>query len=272
MNSDDDVLSVLLEHLPDAVYLKDAQHRFIRISRTLASWYGLKSPAQAVGKMDADFLGRDFAKTSDEADAEIMRSGVPRIGLEEKRVWPDGRVTWTSTSRIPVRDAAGAVVGLLGIFTEISPLLQAQKETRRVEALYRSLVDSLPQCFFQKDLQGRVAFANRRYCLTLGKSLKELIGKTDFDLFPQKLARKYREDDAHVLQTGVVLDTVEAHTPPGKRTMFVRVIKTPMYDAEQRAIGVQGIFWQVPSANAAGPKPAKKRAKKPATKKSVRRR
>jgi two-component system, sensor histidine kinase and response regulator len=262
MNSADDVLNVLLEHLPDAVYLKDAQQRFIRISRTLASWYGLKSPAAAVGKTDAEFLGRDFAKTSDEADADIMRSGIPKIGLEEKRVWPDGRVTWTSTSRVPVRDATGVVVGLLGIFTDISPLLQAQKETRRAEALYRSLVDSLPQCFFQKDLQGRVAFANRRYCLTLGKSLKELVGKTDFDLFPQKLARKYREDDAHVLQTGVVLDTVEAHTPPGKRTMFVRVIKTAMYDAEQRAVGVQGIFWQVPSEKAPEMKPAAKRTKK----------
>jgi two-component system, sensor histidine kinase and response regulator len=268
MNSDADVLSVLLEHLPDAVYLKDAQQRFIRISRTLAGWYGLKNPAQAVGKTDADFLGRDFAKTSDEADAEIMRSGIPKIGQEEKRVWPDGRVTWTSTSRLPIRDAAGAVVGLLGIFTEISPLLQAQKETRRAEALYRSLVDSLPQCFFQKDLQGRVAFANRRYCLTLGRSLKELIGKTDFDLFPEKLARKYREDDAHVLQTGVVLDTVEAHTPPGKRTHFVRVIKTAMYDAEQRAVGVQGIFWEVPPDKAAAPAESKKkpRAKKKARK------
>ena len=258
MNSDNDVLGALLEHLPDAVSLKDAQHRFVRVSRTMASWYGLKSPAQAVGKTDADFLGRDFARTSDEADAEIMRSGVPRVGQEEKRIWPDGRVTWTSTSRVPVRDAAGAVVGLLSIFTEISPLLQARKETRRAEALFRTLVDSMPQCFFQKDLQGRVAFANRRYCLTLGRTLKELVGKTDFDLFPEKLARKYREDDAHVVQTGRVLDTVEAHTPPGKRTMFVRVIKTPMYDAEQRAVGVQGIFWEVPPEKAPAEKPAKK--------------
>ncbi|HEX7901301.1 MAG TPA: PAS domain-containing protein [Planctomycetota bacterium] len=258
MNSDDDVLGALLEHLPDAVYLKDAQHRFVRVSRTMASWYGLKSPAQAIGKTDADFLGRDFARTSDESDAEIMRGGIPRVGQEEKRVWPDGRVTWTSTSRVPLRDGTGAVVGLLAIFTEISPLLQAKKETRRAEALFRTLVDSMPQCFFQKDLQGRVAFANRRYCLTLGKTLKELVGKTDFDLFPEKQARKYREDDAHVVQTGRVLDTVEAHTPPGKRTLFVRVIKTPMYDTEQRAVGVQGIFWEVPPEKPPEPKPAKK--------------
>jgi two-component system sensor histidine kinase/response regulator len=188
--------------------------------------------------------------------------------VEEKLVWPDGRVTYTTTTRIPLRDQSGAVIGTLGIFRDIGPHLQARKEIRRAEALYRSLVDNLPQSFFRKDLEGRVTFANRQYCTIAGKTLKELIGKTDFDLFPEHLARKYREDDARVVQTGIAFDTVEAHKPHGKGIIYVRVVKTPVYDSDQRAVGVQGIFWEVPpeiqNRSKAAPKAAAKAKKKPA--------
>jgi PAS domain S-box-containing protein len=266
--SDGELLHILLEQLPDAVYFKDTESRYIRINRTLATWYGLKTTEEAVGKTDASFFSPEFARTSDEAEQEILKTGIPRVDVEEKLVWPDGRLIYTSTTRLPLRDSSGAVIGTFGIFRDIGPNLQAKKEIRRAEALYRSLVDSLPQNFFRKDLEGRVTFGNRQYCVTLGKSLKELLGKTDYDLFPEHLARKYREDDARVLQTGQPLDVVEAHQPPGKGIIFVRVVKTPVYDSEQRAVGVQGIFWEVPGRKQAGSgkKAAKARASKPAGK------
>jgi PAS domain S-box-containing protein len=274
--SDGELLHILLEQLPDAIYFKDTESRYIRINRTLAAWYGLKSPEEAAGKTDASFFSPEFARTSDETEQEILKTGIPRVDVEEKLVWPDGRLIYTSTTRLPLRDSTGAVMGTMGIFRDIGPNLQAKKEIRRAEGLYRSLVDSLPQSFFRKDLEGRLSFANRQYCTTIGKPLKELVGKTDYDLFPEHLARKYREDDARVLQTGQALDVVEAHKPPGKDPIFVRVVKTPVYDSEQRAVGVQGIFWEVPGQNldvaakkkapkatkAAKAKPAKKPARK----------
>jgi two-component system sensor histidine kinase/response regulator len=267
-----DLLHILLEQLPDAVYFKDTESRFIRINRTLASWYGLKEPSDAIGKADGDFFSPEFAKSSVEAEQEIMKTGLPAADIEEKLVWPDGRVTYTSTTRIPLRDPSGNVVGTFGIFRDIGPHLQAKKEIRRANALYSSLVDNLPQSFFRKDLEGRVTFGNRQYCSVIGKTLKDLIGKTDFDLFPEHLARKYREDDARVVQTGKTLDVVEAHKPPGKDVIYVRVVKSPVFDSDQRAVGVQGIFWEVPAQSAASPakksKPkSKPRKKKPARKK-----
>ena len=257
--TDSDLIQILLEQLPDAIYFKDVDHRFIRVNRTLASWYGLKDPAEAVGKKDADFFTPELARSNDEAEDEILRTGIPRVDVEEKLVWPDGKVGWTSSTRLPLRDATGAVIGLLGIFRDIGPHLLAKKEIRRSEAMYRTLVDNLPQNFFRKDLEGRVVFANQQYCKTMGKPLKELVGKNDFDFFPEKLARKYREDDARVLQTGVALDVIESHKPPGKDIMYVRVVKTPVLDSDLRAVGVQGIFWEVPAASAEK-KPQKKKS------------
>lgn len=263
---DVEILAALLDHLPEAVCLKDERHRFVRVNRTMADWYGLPDPAAAVGKSEADYFTREIAKAVDEAEREVLQSGSPRTVAEEKRAWPCGRVLWTSTARLPLRNAAGAVTGTLGIIRDIGPELQAQQEVRRAELLYRGLVDGLPQSFFRKDLEGRVTFANRRYCEVLGKKAKDLLGKTDFDLFPEHLARKYREDDLRVLQTGVTLDVVEAHKPPGKKVIHVRVVKTPVYDADKRAIGVQGIFWEVPGqseepATEKAPAPRKKKPK-----------
>src|SRR5947207_8272745 len=136
-----DLLHILLEQLPEAVYFKDTQNRFIKINRTLASWYGVKDPEDAVGKSDADYFSTEFAKASDEVEQDIMKTGVPRVDVEEKLVWPDGRVVWTSTTRIALRDQSGSVIGTFGIFRDIGPHLQARKEIRRAEALYRSLVD-----------------------------------------------------------------------------------------------------------------------------------
>lgn len=266
--TDSELLQTLLENLPDAVGFKDAQGRYLRVNRALASWFGLDDPAKAVGKSDADFFPPEFARTLAAADREILASGEPRLNVEEKLVGPDRRVHWTSSSRVPLDGGQT----LLLLFRDMSGVAQAREEVIRAESLYRSLVENLPQNFFRKDHQGRVVFANRQYCLTLGKSQKELLGKTDFDLFPEKLARKYREDDTRVMQTGVPLDVVEAHQPPGQGVIYVRVIKTPVYDAERKAVGVQGIFWQVAhqsgdTKKVSKKKPTPKTKKAPAKKK-----
>ncbi len=120
-----------------------------------------------------------------------------------------------------------------------------EKELRDSQALYESLVESLPQNIFRKGRDGRVTFGNQRYCESLKRPLADLLGKTDFDLFPHELASKYVADDRHILDTGESLDTIEEHRLPDGRRLFVHVVKTPVYNAENEIIGVQGIFWDV---------------------------
>jgi diguanylate cyclase (GGDEF)-like protein/PAS domain S-box-containing protein len=145
----------------------------------------------------------------------------------------------------PVRDAGGAVVGCAAVAMDITEHRQAERALRDSEALYHDLVETLPQNIFRKDRDGHVTFGNQRYCQVLGKSLAELLGKTDYDLFPRELAEKYRKDDRHVMETGEILDVEEENRPPGQDTMYVRVVKTPVRDSQGNVIGVQGIFWDV---------------------------
>ena len=124
-------------------------------------------------------------------------------------------------------------------------LAAANEELRDSQALYSSLVETLPVNVFRKDLAGRVVFVNRRYCETMGRSLEELLGKTDFDLFPHELAQKYRKDDAAVLATGEGWEDVEDYCTPGGEMIYVHVLKTPVRDAEGNVTGIQGVFWDV---------------------------
>jgi len=129
--------------------------------------------------------------------------------------------------------------------TELGERKRAEQRVRDSEALYHSLVDTLPVSILRKDLKGRVTYGNRGYCEKMGQPLSELIGKTDFDLFPRDLAEKYSKDDDKVVTTGDMFEDIEAHrTGDGKR-IYVHVLKAPVRDAKGAVVGTQVIFWDV---------------------------
>lgn len=122
---------------------------------------------------------------------------------------------------------------------------EERRKRKQSEVLYHSLVENLPQNVFCKDASGRFTFANQRFCRALGKPLAEIIGKTDFDLFPAELARKHEQDDTQLLQTGQMFETVEEHQTPGGEKIYVEVIKTPLCDARGKVVGLQGIYTDI---------------------------
>jgi PAS domain S-box-containing protein len=135
------LLQVLLEHMPDHIYFKDSQSRFIRNSMSQAKALGLNNPSQAIGKSDFDFF--PHAQLSYEKEQEIIRSGTPLIDQEEKVVWPDGKETWVSTTKMPFVDQSGQVVGTFGISRDITERKQAeaafQKAKMELEAANKEL-------------------------------------------------------------------------------------------------------------------------------------
>jgi two-component system, cell cycle sensor histidine kinase and response regulator CckA len=124
-------------------------------------------------------------------------------------------------------------------------LRQSQETLRNSEALYHSLVNHLPQHIFRKDLKGRFTFANDRFCALLGRSLSEIVGKTDRDFYPEASAERYRNDDSAIIKNGVTVERVEEHPGGSGRTLWVQVIKSPLYDSAGQIVGLQGIFWDI---------------------------
>jgi PAS domain S-box-containing protein len=124
------LLQALLDNMPDHIYFKDTQSRFIRNSRSQASLLGLGDPAEAVGKTDFDFF--PHAAKSYAEEQEVMRSGKPLVDFEEWVVWPDGRETWVSTTKMPLRNSDGQTIGIFGISRDITERKRAEQAIRQL--------------------------------------------------------------------------------------------------------------------------------------------
>jgi diguanylate cyclase (GGDEF)-like protein/PAS domain S-box-containing protein len=240
---DQDLLRALMDTLPDLIYFKDLHCRFTRINKAMGRYFGLADPSEVLGKTDFDFYARPQAQIAFDREQEIIRTGQPLFDFEERMVGRDGREVWFSVCKLPLRDADGKIVGTYGLSRDITSHKQQEEKLRHSEALYHSLVESLPQCIFRKDLNLNVVFANQKLCQSLGVTLQELMGKNDFDFYPPELARKYQEDDRWVIKTGKVFETVEEHQDPGKPKQWVHVVKAPIFDFRGYVVGVEGIFW-----------------------------
>jgi sigma-B regulation protein RsbU (phosphoserine phosphatase) len=114
------LLQTLMNSISDTVYFKDTGSRFLMVNRAQAKRLGLTDPQQAVGKSDADFFSSPHACQALADELAIMRTGQPMEGIEESETWPDGSVTWVSTTKMPLRNQAGRIIGTYGISREIT--------------------------------------------------------------------------------------------------------------------------------------------------------
>ena len=178
-----DLLRALLDSAPDAVYFKDRDSKIIRASRALALKFGLTDARLLEGKTDHDLFSREHAETALADERRVIETGVPRLGFTEKETWKDGRVTWALTSKLPLRDAAGKIVGSFGISKDITELKAAQERLEQAEANFRGIVENAVEGIFQTTPDGHYRSANLALAKIYGfDSPRELMAKrTDIE-------------------------------------------------------------------------------------------
>ena len=168
-----------------------------------------------------------------------------RIELEYRILRPDGETRWLRDRIRVLGNESGTPPCIGGIVTDISEQKLAEQALDESHAAFNSLAERLPLNVLRKDLEGRIVFANQNCCRALKRSLAELIGKTDFDLFPEELATKYRQDDLNVVESSQDYRDVEEHQTSDGEARYVEVMKGPVIDAGGMVRGIQCIFWDV---------------------------
>jgi PAS domain S-box-containing protein len=237
------LLQTLLDKFPDPVYFKDAAGRFTRINQSLACYLGLGDPAQAVGKSDFDFFATAHADAAHADEQEVMRTGRPVVSKEEKETWLDGRERWVSSTKIPLHDTQGKVIGTFGISRDITPWKQAEESMASERNLLRLLLDSLPDAVWVKDTEGRYLLANLAHARALGATGPEQVaGKTDLDYLSPEVADSGPADERVLIQSG--RPPLNREAPAMDTTGSRRLPSTsrlPLRDGNGNLVGIMGI-------------------------------
>jgi PAS domain S-box-containing protein/putative nucleotidyltransferase with HDIG domain len=115
---------------------------------------------------------------------------------------------------------------------------------RESETKHRTLVENLPQKVFFKDRNSVYISCNENYARDLKIKSEEITGKTDYDFYPKGLAKKYRQDDKRIIETGGIEQIEEKYIEDGRES-WVQTVKAPVRDEKGNVIGLIGIFWDI---------------------------
>jgi PAS domain S-box-containing protein len=237
------LLRTVIDNLPDAIYVKDTKCRKTVANKEDVHLMGGRSEAEVLGKTDFDFYPPDVAEKFIAIDRSVLETGQPVLHNEASFKNNDGSERWLLTSKIPLKDEQGNIVGLVGIGRDITLQKKAQESMQHERYILRTLIDNLPDAIFIKDEHCRKIIANVADVHNVGlQSESDVLGKDDFMLFPKEIAERFYEDDKAVLQTGQpVLNREEYFLEKNGQKRWLLTSKLPLRDERDRIIGLVGI-------------------------------
>jgi PAS domain S-box-containing protein len=229
-----DLLHALLDYLPDKIYFKDAQSRFIRVSRSVAKWFKVRNPDEVVGKTDFEYYTPEHAEETFADEQKVLRSGKPIVGKVTPRVLPDGRTVWSSTTKLPLRDRHGRVVGTFGVTRDLTGLKQLELALAAERTLLRSVIDNLPDPIFAKDANGKYLLSNEEHARRLGAATADaVVGKKSQDFLKRESVGTLRKAVIAVFRSGAAqLISEERIDLPRGGTRWMMMSRVPVRDAD----------------------------------------
>ncbi len=223
-----DLLNTLLDNIPDRIYFKDRESRFIRINRALMELFQFTRPEEAYGLTDADFYGAEHAQEALEDERWVMETGEPILNKVEFETLHDGTRAWSLTTKLPLRDRKGRIVGTCGISREITDLKEMETALENERNLLRAVIDNVPDQIFLKDTEGHYLLDNLAHMRWLGASdPSEIIGRTPFDFFRDEIARAFSVADEPILRGEAVINQEEKNVDAFGHTDWALLTKVP---------------------------------------------
>ena len=252
-----DLLRTLIDSLPDRIFVKNRQSRFLVNNLAHVQTMGATNQDEVLGKSDLDIFPTELAGQYYEDDQSMMKSGQP-LDREEPTVNPrTGEKRWLQTTKVPLRDKQGAVVGLIGISRDITKMKQVMEALRESQALNHSLLEQLPMGIFRKDREGRFVLVNSEFCRIKDMKAEDFLGKTPMEVATLEaakqgdmgLATKYAaagvEHHERIMQTGKPIELDEEYVKADGTKQFLHAIKLPVFGPDGKIIGTQGIQFDI---------------------------
>ena len=237
------VFHQLLDNIPDSLFIKDQDSRFILVNKTWARNRNVDDVSKVIGKTDFDFLSEEKARETYDDEQRIMASGVPLIGKIEKIIRPDGRTRWIHLSKVPIKNRRGKIIGTCGISRDITDIKETEDTLEKERNLLRTIIDNMPDSIYVKDTKSRFVLNSKAHIqLCRASSQAELLGKTDLDVFKKDFASRYFSDEQVVLQTGrPLIGREEPSRNADGSIIWLSTTKVAIRDSGGKIVGLVGI-------------------------------
>lgn len=237
LSASEQMLRLVLDTIPVRVFWKNRALAYLGCNRLFAQDAGFDSPADLVGKLDTELVWHEQAEQYRSDDRQFIELGQARLHYEEIQTRPDGRTSVLRTSKIPLRDHCGSIIGILGLYEDITERKQAELATLRLAAIVESSDDAI----IGKDLNNVITSWNRGAEKIFGYAATEMVGTSILQLIP---ADRHEEEQLIFakLKRGESVEHFETlrQTKAG-RIINIAVTVSAIKDAAGQVIGMSKV-------------------------------
>ncbi|MFH1292647.1 MAG: PAS domain S-box protein, partial [Pseudomonadota bacterium] len=211
LKEEKNLLRAVIDNVPDFIFVKDTESRYLFSNKAFANFLGQKTAEELVGKSVFEVYPQELAAQFYADDQEVICSGQTLLNREERSVDQMGNKVWDLTTKMPLRDSSGKIVGLVAISKDITDRKRAEEALRESEESYRTLVENVPVGVFRNTpgAKGKFLMTNPAYLKMFGLSSEDELKRMsaadlymnaeDRQLFSSNLLAKGRVKDAELL-------------------------------------------------------------------------
>lgn len=236
-------LDALMDNMPEAIYFKDKESKLMRVSKFMADRFGT-SMRSLIGKSDFDFQSEIHAKEAYDDEQNIQKTGKPRIDYIEKEIGKDGSETWVSTTKMPLIDPRGEVVGTFGISRDITNRKLAEITLNNSEKRYRQIVETAQEGIWMLDENNYTIFVNKKMCEMLEYTKEEMMGKQNY-YFKDEEGKKKAMQDIERRKTGKTETQTSKFIAKSGKVVWTSLSTNPIFDEEGKYVGALGMFTDI---------------------------
>lgn len=227
------MLQLVLDSIPVRVFWKNRDLVYQGCNLAFAKDAGLASPAGIIGLREGELVWKNQAESYEADEREVMRSGSPKMHYEESQSDLEGRLRWRRSSKVPLHDLEGKVVGVMGCYEDITEARAAEQALQQSEENYRALVEDASELIYVVHESGHVLLANPPAAALLGHTPETIVGRTLEEVLAPDRAEERRRLFARVIEKGKVY-TAESHEVyRGADRYYISSVK-PMKNKEGR--------------------------------------
>ncbi|HKX60661.1 MAG TPA: PAS domain S-box protein, partial [Verrucomicrobiae bacterium] len=231
----------LVETLPQNILRKDAQGRFTFANRRFCQSIG-RPLEEVLARTDFDLFPPDLAAKYHRDDLRVMTT-QENLDTIEAHQGSNGQKLFVHVIKTPLLDPGGNVIGIQGIFWDVTQRKRIEEDLAYERDLLRSLLDHIPDRIYFKDIYSRFMRCSRSMAKRLGlEDPQDVVGKTDFDFHPPDQAREYFHDEQRILSTGEpLINKLEQQTSLDGTEAWASVTKVPIYNQNGVVTGIVGL-------------------------------